>query len=89
MGYRGYEAVKLRYRQQRSRQTCSTPSETRETSALEARDEELSDQELIRLPATKGMRICAVLLCLVFLCLSLKGIIAGLLLAVRSWPNLY
>ena len=87
MGYHDYEAATV-YRH--SQQTFSPPADTTdEPPMMPPESKELSDLEIVRLPARTGMRFCLWLLCLGLFCLSLKPIITLLALAIRTWPNLY
>jgi hypothetical protein len=87
MGYHDYETPTL---YQHSEQTPSPPPDiTKEPPIVPLESKELSDLEIVQLPARTGMRFCIWLLAFVIACLCLKPIITLLAMAIRNWPNLH
>jgi hypothetical protein len=62
---------------------------SKETLEEGPRPEIPSDQQIVKLPARRGIRICAWILWAVFVCLNLKTVIALFRLVILSWPNLH
>jgi hypothetical protein len=87
MGYYDYETPTF-YRH--SQQTPSPPLDTTdEPRMMPPESKELSDLEIVQLPARKGIRFCIWLLGFVLLCLCVKPMITLLAMAIRNWPNLH
>lgn len=60
-----------------------------EPLATEIEPKALSDLEVARQPAQRGMRICAWALWIVLACIHYKQIAALWVLAARGWPGLH